>query len=67
MNIYFKEDNLWVFVTQCVEYWSYSGTRLTPGERRKSMAEIYYSPTTNTSGEALYCIACKNYGVIVFT
>lgn len=44
MNIYFKEDNLWVFVTQCVEYWSYSDTRLAPGERRESMVAIYDSP-----------------------
>lgn len=44
MNIYFKKDNLWVFVTQCVEYWSYSDTRLAPGERRENMVEIYNSP-----------------------
>lgn len=43
MNIHFKEDNLWVFVTQRVECWSYSDTRLAAGERRESMAEIYYS------------------------
>lgn len=44
MNVYFKKDNLWVFVTQCVEYWSYSDTRLAPGERRENMVEIYNSP-----------------------
>lgn len=30
MNIYFKEDDLWVLVTQHVESWSYSDTWLAP-------------------------------------
>lgn len=36
MDIYFKEDNLWVFVTQRVEHWSYSDTRLAPGRDEKA-------------------------------
>lgn len=35
MDVYFKEDNLWVFVAQRVEHRSYSDTRLAPGGTRE--------------------------------
>lgn len=37
MNIYFKEDDLWVLATQHVERWSYSDTGLTPEEAEESV------------------------------
>ncbi len=37
MNIYFKEDDLWVLVTQHVESWSYSDTGPTPEEAEESV------------------------------
>lgn len=39
MNIYFKEDNLWVLVTQHVESWSYSDTGPAPEEAVQSNFE----------------------------
>lgn len=40
MNIYFKEDDLWVLVTQHVESWSYSDTGPTPEEAEESVLMI---------------------------
>lgn len=47
MNIYFKEDNLWVLVTQHVESWSYSDTGPTPEEAEESVLVIYTSVSRN--------------------
>lgn len=41
MNIYFKEDDLWVLITQHVESWSYSDTGLTAEETDKTMLVIW--------------------------
>lgn len=40
VNINFKEDDLYVFVTQQVESWSYSDTRPTPDEAKESVLLI---------------------------
>ena len=37
VNVYFKEDNMWVLATQHVECWSYSDTGLTPEEAEESV------------------------------
>lgn len=43
MNIYFEEDDLWVFVTQHVESWSYSDTGLAAGERGEHVIDLYWA------------------------
>lgn len=40
MDIYFKEDDLWILVTQHVESRSYSDTGSTPEETEESMFVI---------------------------
>lgn len=46
MNIDFKEDDLWVFVTQHVEGWSYSDTGPTPEEAEESVLVRYSGLST---------------------
>lgn len=46
MNINFKEDDLYVFVTQQVESWSYSDTRPTPDEAKESVIDKHHYSTS---------------------
>lgn len=47
MNIYFKEDDVWVLVTQHVESWSYSDTGPTPEEAEESVLVICANVSRN--------------------
>lgn len=52
VNIYFEEDDLWVFVTQHVESWSYSDAWPAPEEEGQSRLAVNSSLTMD------HCINC---------
>lgn len=52
VNIYFEEDDLWVFVTQHVESWSYSDAWPAPEEEGQSRLAVNSSLTMDQ------CINC---------